>query len=110
MAKKKSTAKKRKRTTKKRARPGAEAKKDEQLYGANVEIQTVLVDSVRFTLRRDPPSMILSFFQSIPGIEPQHRFEVFRAITSLDHAKQIVEIMGKTLDQTRGGETREGEA
>ncbi|MBY0313290.1 MAG: hypothetical protein K2W85_14575 [Phycisphaerales bacterium] len=87
-----------------KSRRGAASKSPSSPAGAelqlatNPQLPTVSIDDVRVALRSDTPLMILSFFQGIPGTEPDMRFEVFRGIVTVDHAKKIVDVLAKQLN------------
>lgn len=61
------------------------------------DLTTAWIDGSRFIVRADVKAIVLSFFQSPPGIE-QQQFELFRGIASTEHFKQIIDAMCRAAD------------
>lgn len=60
------------------------------------DLTTNMFENFRISLRSDAPIVVMSFFQW-PTSDTPARFEVFRGVTTVDHARRMMDAMAKII-------------
>lgn len=65
-------------------------------YQLNTTLPNIMFDSMRIAVRSDG-LILLGMYTSVPNVA-NRRFEAFRGITTMAHARQIVDVLTRSLD------------
>ena len=66
--------------------------------GVRPDLPTVWFDSFRMARRSDVEIVVFSFFHKLPFEESSDQLELFRAATTTDHVRKIIDMMCRNLD------------